>query len=318
MIREHLGDDRVYDVIQDVLKDVSLEDIISSVFNGENSDFSNFVNQDEHTMSEMFRKSIAEQANRIAHSQVDYSHARELKEDSDERRLQPIYIRQFFERAFSYLGGRYSETSPGIFRIDFIPEVLSKYIKQHYNLYVEGLSDLIFFFDKHQFIQYRESNPSFGRAHYINPGNPLFDALVEVVREQFRTDMLRGTVLISPDDKEAFFAFLFGIKSPTIAKTRMARILPTNCSHLFVRMLTAISDKLHLRNSLTCSLQTNSPKRLRHRQLPLRTTCYNGLMSILPNLCSMRQSVKSPKTPLSAKNIFAAPLNKSSLILPPR
>lgn len=207
MIREHLGDDRVYDVIQDVLKDVSLEDIISSVFNGENSDFSNFVNQDEHSMSELFRKSIAEQSNRIAHSQVDYSHARELKEDSDERRLQPIYIRQFFERAFSYLGGRYAETSPGIFRIDFIPEVLAKYIKQHYNLYVEGLSDLIFFFDKHQFIQYRESNPSFGRAHYINPGNPLFDALIEVVREQFRTDMLRGTVLISPDDKEAFFAF---------------------------------------------------------------------------------------------------------------
>jgi helicase domain-containing protein len=207
MIRDHLGDDRVYDVIQDVLKDVSLEDIISSVFNGENSDFSNFVNQDTNTMSELFKKSITEQANRIAHSEVDYSHARELKEDSDERRLQPIYIRQFFERAFRYLGGRYTETTPGIFRIDSIPDVLAKYIKSHYNFYVEGITDLIFFFDKHAFIQYRESNPVFGRAHYINPGNPLFDALVEVVRDKFRTDMLRGTVLISPDDRDPFFAF---------------------------------------------------------------------------------------------------------------
>lgn len=207
MIREHLGDDRVYDVIQDVFKDVSLESIIAAVFNGDDSNFTNIVNQDEPSLREMFSRSINEQTNRIAHSNVDYSHARELKEDSDERRLQPIYIRQFFERAFAYIGGRYSETAPGIFRIDFIPETLAKYIKDHYNLYVDGFTSAKFFFDKHQFIEYREANPEFAVAHYINPGNALFDSLVEVVREQFRTDMLRGTVLISPEDKSPFFAF---------------------------------------------------------------------------------------------------------------
>lgn len=206
-IRMHLGDDRVYDVIQDVLKDVSLEDIISAIFNGTSSGFSDFVATDTAELQEQFRKSIEEQNSRIAHSTVDYSHARELKEESDERRLQPIYIRQFFERAFRYLGGKYTETSPGMFRIDLVPDVLSRYVKASYNFYLDGVRDLLFFFDKHQFIAYREANPAYGRAHYINPGNPLFDALVEVVRERFRTDMLSGTVLISPEDKAPLFAF---------------------------------------------------------------------------------------------------------------
>jgi len=38
-------------------------------------------------------------------------------------------------------------------------------------------------------------------------GNPVFDSLVNVVRNQYREDMLKGTVLISPEDKEEYFAF---------------------------------------------------------------------------------------------------------------
>ena len=115
LIREHLGDDRVYDVIQDVMENVPMEAIIASVFNGEDTDFSAFIDQDVTALQELFKKSIENQHNRIAHSTVDYSHARELKEFSDERRLQPIYIRQFFEKAFKFLGGEYREVRPGIY-----------------------------------------------------------------------------------------------------------------------------------------------------------------------------------------------------------
>ena len=43
IIREQLGDDRVYDVIQDVLKGVSLDNIISSVLNGQESELDRFI-----------------------------------------------------------------------------------------------------------------------------------------------------------------------------------------------------------------------------------------------------------------------------------
>lgn len=104
IIREQLGDDRVYDVIQDVLKGVSLDSIISSVLNGQESELNSFIDKDTKDLECLFTESIESQNETIAHSVVDYKDARKLKEDSDEKRLQPIYIRLFFERAFKYLG----------------------------------------------------------------------------------------------------------------------------------------------------------------------------------------------------------------------
>ncbi len=47
----------------------------------------------------------------------------------------------------------------------------------------------------------------YGKAHYINPGNPLFDCLVDTVRDSYRDEMLKGTILVSPEDKEPYFAY---------------------------------------------------------------------------------------------------------------
>lgn len=207
VIREQLGDDRVYDVIQDVLKNVSLDNIISSVLNGHESDLDRFIDKDDKELGDLFKKSIQEQNRSLAHSTVDYQDARELKEESDEHRLQPIYIRQFFERAFKYLGGKYNEVKEGIFQITFIPDVLVKNLREDYNIYAENLTQLYFFFDKHRYLEYERTTTQFGKAHYINPGNALFDCLIETVRSTFRSEMLKGTVLVSPEDKDPFFAY---------------------------------------------------------------------------------------------------------------
>lgn len=149
IIREQLGDDRVYDVIQDVLKGVSLDSIICSVLDGRESDLDRFIDKDDKELTDLFRRSIDEQDSSIAHTSVDYHDARLLKEDSDERRLQPIYIKQFFERAFRYLGGEYCEVSEGIYQITQIPEILVKRLKDEHCIFAENLKSLYFFFDKH-------------------------------------------------------------------------------------------------------------------------------------------------------------------------
>src|SRR5690606_37525054 len=97
IIREGIGDDRVYDVIQDVLEGVSLDEVFDSVFNGEETSLNEFLRQDDENLKLTFKEKIREQRERLAHSGVDYQNARRLKEESDERRLQPIYIRMFFE-----------------------------------------------------------------------------------------------------------------------------------------------------------------------------------------------------------------------------
>ena len=207
VIREQLGDDRVYDVIQDVLKGISLDSIISSVLNGQESELDLFIDKDIKDLSHLFAESINNNNNVIAHSTVDYKEARLLKEDSDEKRLQPIYIRLFFERAFKYLGGKYDEIADGIFQITYIPDLIVQRLKEQFKIYAEILTSLYFFFDKTKFLEYQSSTAKYGRAHYINPGNELFDSLVDTVRDSFRDEMLKGTVLVSPEDKSPFFAF---------------------------------------------------------------------------------------------------------------
>jgi hypothetical protein len=206
IIRDGIGDDRVYDVIQDVLENISLEAIINSVFNGNETALDEFLAQDNETLTLRFTQKIKEQKENLAHSGVDYKDARILKEDSDEKRLQPIYIRLFFEKAFKQLGGEYTELRESIYRIDKLPEPMVQTLRNDYNIFADAIRQIQFCFDKQIFLDYQTVS-DLGKVHYINPGNPVFDSLVKVVRNLFREDMLKGTVLISPDDTEEYLAF---------------------------------------------------------------------------------------------------------------
>jgi hypothetical protein len=203
-IREQMGDDRVYDVIQDVLEDVSLDEVMDSVFNGKRTALDDFL--DKENNEDAIRK-IKAQKDRLAHSEINYADARELKENSDEKRLQPIYIQLFFEKAFRFLGGKYSEVRPEIFRIEELPEAVAQRLRADFKI-SSDIKQHLFCFDKQVFLDYQRAGESLGKVHYINPGNPVFDSLVKVIRERCREDALKGTVLISPDDREDFFAFL--------------------------------------------------------------------------------------------------------------
>lgn len=236
IIREGLGDDRVYDVIQDVLEGVGLEDIINSVFNGKETDLDRFLAQDDETLKLKFSEKINEQKNKLAHSAVDYRDARILKENSDEKRLQPIYVRLFFERALQNLGGTFTELRESIFRIDKMPQLIINELKETYNIHYDALKSIQFCFDKQIFLDY-QSVSDLGKVHYINPGNSVFDSLVRVVRDQYREDMIKGTILISPDDKEDYFAFFVksqivdnrsNKKEDSIADERLVMVYQSN------------------------------------------------------------------------------------------
>lgn len=206
IIRDSMGDDRVYDVIQDVLQDVRLDDIIKSVFNGQQTALDQFLEQSDEQLKVQFSEKIKEQREKLAHTTVDYRDAKQLKEHSDEKRLQPIYIRLFFEKAFKHLGGDFTEVRPSIFRIDKLPELIAHNLRTQYNIYADAIRHIQFCFDKQVFLDYQNVG-DLGKVHYINPGNAVFDSIVAVVRNQYREDMLKGTILISPDDKEDYFAF---------------------------------------------------------------------------------------------------------------
>ncbi|MBN1184815.1 MAG: DUF3883 domain-containing protein [Bacteroidales bacterium] len=206
IIRDGLGDDRVYDVIQDVLEEVSLEEVMNSVFAGKQTKLDDFLSQDDEQLQAKFKEKITEQKEKLAHSTVDYKDARILKEHSDEKRLQPIYIRLFFEKAFKHIGGEFTEIRQSIYRIDKLPDSLALTLRNDYNIFSDTIRQIQFCFDKQLFLEYLNIG-DLGKVHYINPSNPLFDSLIKVIRNQYREDMLKGTVLVSPVDKKDCFAF---------------------------------------------------------------------------------------------------------------
>lgn len=206
IIREGMGDDRVYDVIQDVLENVGLDDVYNAVLNGKQTSLNEFLAADNDQLKIKFSEKIKEQREKLAHSNVDYREARALKEDSDEKRLQPIYIRQFFEKAFTHLEGAFTEVRPDIYRIDRLPEAIAKALRQNHNIYADSLRAILFCFNKQVFLDYQNIG-DLGKVHYINPGNPVFDNLIDVVRLTYREEMLKGAVFVSPDDLEPYFAF---------------------------------------------------------------------------------------------------------------
>lgn len=203
IIRDQMGDDRVYDVISDIFEDVSLDDIFKSTFEGAKTNYNKVI--DEQLSTENLKEKIKQQKERLTHSTVDYMEAKRLKDSSDEKRLQPIYIKMFFEKAFTLLGGKYSLAKKEIYQIEKIPEAVAETLKHQYKI-SSDTKNLPFCFDKRIFLEY-QNFPDLGKVHYINPGNPLFDALVKTVREQFKEEMIKGTLLVSPDDKEPYFSF---------------------------------------------------------------------------------------------------------------
>jgi superfamily II DNA or RNA helicase len=203
LIREQMGDDRVFDVISDIFEDVSLEDIIHSTLDGAYTDYNEVI--DTQLTEENILEKISSQKAAIGNSVVDYNQAKTLKEHSDEQRLQPVYIRLFFEKAFTFLGGCMQELRDNIFRIETMPQAITRFLREDYHISTD-LNQLLLCFDKQIFLDYQSTN-NLGSLHYINPGNALFDSVVKVIREVCKEDALKGCVLISPMDKEDYFAF---------------------------------------------------------------------------------------------------------------
>jgi hypothetical protein len=107
VMREQMGSDRVYDVIDEWLEDVPLVRLIERAID---SDEAASSIETEAALSAAStgtaRRILALQKTTSLASRLAFRSARELRDASDERRLQPLFIQRFFERAWAACGGR--------------------------------------------------------------------------------------------------------------------------------------------------------------------------------------------------------------------
>jgi SNF2 family DNA or RNA helicase len=120
---------------------------------------------------------------------------REQMERAQARRLQPHYIRSFFLAAFQRLGGRIQERETRRYEITRVPAIIRQRDRQ-IGTGAPVLNDYECVAFEKELIAIRDKP----LAEFVCPGHPLLDATIDVLLEQNRDLLRRGTVLVDGQD----------------------------------------------------------------------------------------------------------------------
>ncbi len=199
-MRDQLGSDRVYDVIDEWLEGVPLVNLMERAIDSDDAQAS------DRAADEAIRAASKDRADHLITlqkknslaSRLDLRAARELRDASDERRLQPLFIQRFFEKSWAACGGTMrKDTEFPVFHLGETPTGLLELgrerrhpLSDHYN------SPIVF--DK-QLVSVASKTRVPDRTKLIGPGHPLFDTLIEWAVREARQDFAKGTVLIDPN-----------------------------------------------------------------------------------------------------------------------
>ena len=188
---------QIFDVLGDSLSGAQLRDLmIQAIRYGEQPEVKDMINEViDATVGEKVRQAIEEPA--LAAETLGLADLEVIRQQMDEaemRRLQPNYIKQFFEKAFQVLGGSMREREPGRFEITSVPPVLRQRDRQI------GVGNPVL--DKYERITFKKelmNMPGVPVADLIAPGHPLLASVIDVILERHGGILRQGTVLI--DDK---------------------------------------------------------------------------------------------------------------------
>lgn len=131
-------------------------------------------------------------------SNADIEAIRERMEEAEARRLQPHFIRSFFQQAFTHLGGRMVEREPERFEITHVPADIRARDRQ-----IGSGAPVLRRYERVTFEKELRSIPGKPLAGFICPGHPLLDATVDIVLERYRSLLKQGAVLVAPEDSES-------------------------------------------------------------------------------------------------------------------
>lgn len=194
-MKQHLGSDRVFDVIGDILPGINLKDLIIQAITKQRTM--------EDILAEMERIPDVEAINKVkevtmealATRHIDLSRIIGEQRAAKENRLVPEYIEKFFLRAANELQIRIEKRQDGFWRIPSVPSVIreqSSKIKYKYGeVHREYLKVS---FDKEEAFK--------GQAEFVTIGHPLMEAVLEVIFDKYQQDVVKGAVFIDPDGKK--------------------------------------------------------------------------------------------------------------------
>jgi hypothetical protein len=128
---------------------------------------------------------------------------KEEMEKAEARKLQPYFIRAFFNQAFLQLGGELRPRESGRFEINHVPAIIRERDRQITGRDRRNLDPVLKRYERvcfeKQFVRLTDRVGA-SMASLIHPGHPLMHSLTDIILEQHRNKLKQGAVFVDPND----------------------------------------------------------------------------------------------------------------------
>lgn len=204
--RQALGG-RVFDILGEVFEEKSLKDLLIEAIR---------YGADPEVRARMWQKidgaldtrhlEAILQRNALCEEVMDARRLFAVKEEMEKaeaRKLQPYFIRSFFQQSFQQLGGALRPREAGRYEITHVPASIRERDRQISGRDRRNSNPVLPRYERVCFEkQYVRINdrPSAAMASLLHPGHPLMQAVTDIVLEQHRNQLKQGALLVDPGD----------------------------------------------------------------------------------------------------------------------
>ncbi len=204
--REALGG-RVFDILGEVFEDKSLKDLlIEAIRYGADPEVRARLHRKlEGALDTQHLETIIKR-NALCEEVMDEKRLFAVKDEMEKaeaRKLQPYFIRSFFNQAFQQLGGVLRSRELGRYEITHVPASIRERDRQITGRDRRNLDPVLRKYERVCFEkQYVRLTDRIGApmASLMHPGHPLMQSVTDLVMEQHRNKLKQGAVLVDPSD----------------------------------------------------------------------------------------------------------------------
>ena len=198
---------RVFDILGEVFEDKSLKDLlIEAIRYGADPEVrARLLTKIEGALDTQHLETIIKR-NALCEEVMDEKRLFAVKEEMEKaeaRKLQPFFIRAFFNQAFQHFGGELRPREPGRYEITNVPAIIRERDRQIAGRHRSNAEPVLrryerICFEKHYVrLVDRVGAPM---ASLIHPGHPLMQSVTDLVLEAHRNKLKQGAVLVDSSD----------------------------------------------------------------------------------------------------------------------
>ncbi|MGC9560831.1 helicase-related protein [Brachymonas sp. M4Q-1] len=198
---------RVFDVLGEVFEDKSLKDLlIEAIRYGADPEVRARLHRKVEGALDTLHLETIIKRNALCEEVMDERRLFAVKEEMEKaeaRKLQPYFIRSFFNQAFQQLGGELRPREHGRYEITHVPANIREHDRHITGRDRRNLDPVLRKYERVCFEkQYVRLADRVGApmASLMHPGHPLMQSVIDLVMEQHRNKLKQGTVLVDSSD----------------------------------------------------------------------------------------------------------------------